>query len=206
MRIRRHLSYANVTATLALVIALGGSTAYAVDRVNSHDVVNGSLKSIDLKNHKGVRGIDVKHNSLTGRQINERTLRAGWLAKVNGAETLDCTPPSTIAFVNCASTRLKLEKRSRVLVIATGNEESEGAPAGAACRLSVDGVREPLAVLPGEEGTNNTSGTATNGFARTIVSDSLAPGRHEFALSCRRFFGNVSIDSPTIAAIAIGAR
>ncbi len=72
-RIRRHLTYANVMATLALLVALGGG-AYAIDRVSSREIVNGTVKSIDLKNRKAVRAADVKHNGLTGKVISERYL------------------------------------------------------------------------------------------------------------------------------------
>ncbi len=65
MRIRRHLSYANVVATLALLLALGGG-AYAIDKVNSHEIVNGTIKSVDLKNRKAVRAADVKRNTPQG--------------------------------------------------------------------------------------------------------------------------------------------
>ncbi len=59
---------------------------------------------------------------------------------------------------------------------------------------------------PGEESVN-TSGTATNGFARTMVTrNTLSPGRHRVALACNELLGNVRIDAPTIAAIAIGSR
>ena len=65
---------------------------------------------------------------------------------------------------------------------------------------------EPLAVQPGEEASDNTSGSATNGFARTLVSERLlARGRHTVALACKELTGNVRIDAPTIAAIAIGS-
>jgi hypothetical protein len=204
VKFRRHLTYANVTATLALVLALGGGAAYAVDKINSRDVVNGSLRSVDLKNHKAVRGADVKRNSLTGRQIKERTLSSVGAPSLSGDETVDCVPASFTAFTNCAVTALQLHTRSRVLLIATGNQESVGGPAQASCRMSVDGVRETLAVLPGEARSSDTSGTATNGFARTLVSGSLNAGLHRFALTCMRFSGSVRIDSPTIAAVAVG--
>jgi len=61
-RLHSHLSYANVVATLALVLALGGS-AYAATQVGSHEVKNRSL-----------RGIDVKKNALTGKEIKEEKL------------------------------------------------------------------------------------------------------------------------------------
>lgn len=47
---RPHLTYANVTATLALCIALGG-TAYAGLRVTGREVVNGSLSGRDVRDH-----------------------------------------------------------------------------------------------------------------------------------------------------------
>ncbi len=73
MRIRRHLTYANVTATLALFLALGGA-AYAIDRVHSREIANGTIKSVDLKNRKAVRAQTCNADGLTGRQINENTL------------------------------------------------------------------------------------------------------------------------------------
>ncbi len=61
-RVRPWLTYANVVATLALFVALGGS-AYAVSRITSKDVKNRSL-----------RGIDVRRNTLTGKEVRESTL------------------------------------------------------------------------------------------------------------------------------------
>jgi hypothetical protein len=46
----RHLSYANVVATLALVIAVGGGVAYAANTIFSTDIVNGEVKTADLDN------------------------------------------------------------------------------------------------------------------------------------------------------------
>jgi uncharacterized protein YjbI with pentapeptide repeats len=57
-------TYANVTATLALFVALGGS-AYAAATVTGRDVRNGTLT-----------GSDVKNNSLRGADIRNRSLRA----------------------------------------------------------------------------------------------------------------------------------
>jgi hypothetical protein len=206
MRIRRHLSYANVTATLALFVALGGG-AYAVSKVNSRDIANDSVRSVDLKNRKAVKGIDVKRNTLTGRQISETTLNAERFAPLVGDETVDCNPSSTTAFTTCVTTTLRLKERSRVLAIATGNQESVGGPARAICDVRIDGDPQALAVQPGEETSDNTSGTATNGFARTVVTSArLARGRHKVALACKEFTGNTRIDVPTIAAIGIGSR
>jgi hypothetical protein len=206
VRIRKHLSYANVVATLALVMALGGG-AYAINRVNSRQIVNGTIRSVDLKNRKGVRAADVKRNGLRGKQIDERTLDASPLVPVAGDEAVDCDLPSSHSFIKCATISMALKAAARVLVIATGSEESVGFPARAICEVRVDGLREALPVQPGEETSDNTSGSATNGFARTVVLNGPLPkGRHEVALACKEFTGDVRIDVPTIAAIAISSR
>jgi hypothetical protein len=49
-------------------------------------------------------------------------------------------------------------------------------------------------------------GTATNGFARIVVTpDPLAAGAHRIALACKELVPNVRIDVPTIAAIAVAS-
>jgi hypothetical protein len=50
-RIRRHLSFANVASAIALFVAIGGGSAYALTGSNtvfSDDIVNGEVKSPDL--------------------------------------------------------------------------------------------------------------------------------------------------------------
>jgi hypothetical protein len=205
VRIRRHLSYANVMATLALLLSLAGG-AYAVEKISSRDVVNNSLRSADLRNGRAVKAHDVKSNDLTRKQIDERTLDAAAFAPIAGDESVDCDP-SSASLVDCVKTTLPLKERSRILVIATGNEESVSAPAQASCRLRIDSSVETLAVSPGEGAFDNTSSTATNGFARTLVTDDPLPrGRHTVALVCNQLAGDVRIDAPTIAAIAIASR
>ena len=54
----KHVSYANVTASLALFVALGGG-AYAAATIDTKDVVNGSLTGGDIKN-ESIRSKDVK--------------------------------------------------------------------------------------------------------------------------------------------------
>ena len=49
MRIRPRITYANVTATLALVVALGG-TSYAAVTIGGENVRDGSLTGADLRN------------------------------------------------------------------------------------------------------------------------------------------------------------
>jgi len=71
------------------------------------------------------------------------------------------------------------------------------------CQIQFDGAPSPSSVSPGDIG-GDTSSVATNGFARTAVSDVLDKGRHTVALACEDLgAGDVRIDAPTIAAIAI---
>ncbi|MFN8132815.1 MAG: hypothetical protein U0R70_14825 [Solirubrobacteraceae bacterium] len=82
---RFRLSYANVMSTLAVVIALGG-TSYAAVAITGRQVRNGSLS-----------GVDIRGDSLTGAQVRESTLgrvpraafadRAGRAASAAAADT-----------------------------------------------------------------------------------------------------------------------
>lgn len=62
------LSYANVVATLALFVALGGGAYAAIDLVGRNDI-----KSRHVANNS-LTGLDVHQNSLSGRDIRERSL------------------------------------------------------------------------------------------------------------------------------------
>jgi hypothetical protein len=61
-RLRRKLSYANVMATLAVFIALGG-TSYATLQLTGRDIRDSSLT-----------GVDLRPNSIGGRPIKESRL------------------------------------------------------------------------------------------------------------------------------------
>src|SRR4051794_13706935 len=76
-RIRSKLSYANVMATLAVFIALGG-TSYAVTALPRNSVGTKQLRRHAVTNSKiapgAVSGSRVKPNALTGAEINENAL------------------------------------------------------------------------------------------------------------------------------------
>jgi hypothetical protein len=76
-RFRPRLTYANVTATLALFIALGGS-GYAALKLPKNSVGPRQLKRHAVTTSKlasgAVTGSRVRGNSLTGGQINESSL------------------------------------------------------------------------------------------------------------------------------------
>lgn len=73
--LRQHLSYSNTTATLALFVALGG-TSYAVLSVDSQQVVDNSLRSEDLRNNS-VRGKDIRDRTIRARDVGRDRLGGG---------------------------------------------------------------------------------------------------------------------------------
>jgi hypothetical protein len=84
----RHLSYANVMATIAVFVALGGSS-YAALKVTGRDVQDGSLTGRDVRDGSltgrdvrdgSLTGRDVRDGSLTGRDIKDRSVSARDLA------------------------------------------------------------------------------------------------------------------------------
>jgi hypothetical protein len=50
VRLRPHLTYANLAATLALVLALGGAGAYAAGKIGSGDIKSNAIRSRHIKN------------------------------------------------------------------------------------------------------------------------------------------------------------
>src|SRR3954451_22361076 len=179
---RRHLTYANVTATIALFVALGGG-AYAVTNVGSGDIKDNSIRSLDLRDRHGVKGVDVPRNGLGGREIDERSLNASRIVQISGDHSQLCDPSGVYA--ECVETTLRLRESARVLAIATGGQETAGGPGGGAtatCQVRFDG-QTSSSFSPGESLSDNTDVGATNGFARTEISGVLARGRHTVSLA-----------------------
>jgi hypothetical protein len=67
--------YANVTATLALFVALGG-TSYAAATISGTDVRNGTLTGSDIKN-ESLKSGDVDNGSLLAKDFKSAQLPAG---------------------------------------------------------------------------------------------------------------------------------
>jgi hypothetical protein len=74
-RARPRLTYANVTATIALFLALGG-TSYAAVVITGRNVKDGSLTGADVRNNS-LSGSDVRDRSLLARDFKAGQLPAG---------------------------------------------------------------------------------------------------------------------------------
>jgi len=71
--VRKHLTYANVMATLAVVLVVAGGTAYAANTIGSTDIINGQVKSADIGTGQ-VQSVDVKNDGLQGADIADSSL------------------------------------------------------------------------------------------------------------------------------------
>lgn len=65
------ITYANVTSTLALVVALGAGGAYAAGSVKSKDIVDGQVKAVDM--HRNAVG----SSTIKDRSVSAADLGAG---------------------------------------------------------------------------------------------------------------------------------
>ena len=85
---RKHLTYANVAATLALVIAVAGGTAYAANTIGTTDIINGQVKSADIGTGQ-VQAIDVGDGQLNDEDVGQGTF-VDFTASINQVAAHDC--------------------------------------------------------------------------------------------------------------------
>jgi len=202
MKVRHHLTYANVTATLALVLALGTGVVYAAGEIGSWQIANNSVRTQDLKDRRGVEGEDVRRNSLGASEIEEASLVGSRIIDLQGAEGPDCNPIAAV-WADCVSESLELATSSQLMVTVTGGFYSQADDAHVECEVRIDEADASLSDAPGEV-MDNTSPLHADGFARTLVTGSLTPGTHTVALACQQLGApDARIRAPTIAIIAI---
>jgi hypothetical protein len=117
---RRHCSFANLTALLALFLALGGSS-YAALSVGSKEIANNSVRSKDLRNNnvrgrdirkETVRGTDIRNGDLQGRDVRDNTL-TGADVKESGLATVPSAQDAQTLAGKPASAFLGSDTQSR---------------------------------------------------------------------------------------------
>lgn len=182
--LRRHFSYPNVMATLAVFIALGGSS-YAALSITGRDVKDRSLTHRDLK-----------RNTLGGTRINESRLgkvrRARNADRLNGlsaARLLVRCPPGTVPVSDvCFEAAARTPAPYRIAAI-----ECEGTDrrAGLGRRLP---SHDELMTAIGDSGIT----LATGGELTRNVYPSSDPGRVD-VLFITDSVGNVGVTSDTAA-------
>ncbi|HEX8959551.1 MAG TPA: hypothetical protein VF770_06985 [Solirubrobacterales bacterium] len=117
--IRKHLSYANVMATLALFVSLGGG-AYAalripVDSVGNRQLQRNAVTGAKVRN-ASLTGADVKPGSLPGSDIKPGSLSAAALPLLGLANLLGASGTA----INNAAIELEAGECERYVFAANG--------------------------------------------------------------------------------------
>jgi hypothetical protein len=152
---RKHLTYANVMATMAFLIAIAGGTAYAANTIGSSDIINGQVKSPDIDNNQ-VQSVDVRDDGLsggglTGADIADSSLTSADIA--NGSlEESDLGPGSVgnIALADGAVTGHMDVPMAVASALDTNTSEEIQVP----CRFGTDEVTGGGFVIAGAGGAN----------------------------------------------------
>ena len=168
-KILSRLTYANVMATVAVFLSLGGG-AYAIalakNSVKSRHIAPNAVRSPDIKN-RAVRGVDVRTNSITGANVRESTL--GPIPRAARADTLDGQDSSAFLGVNGkAADANTLDSKD--------SSEFLGSTAKAVDAQLLDGVDSlNFTRLAGRVEAN---GTLPPGFSGYTVTKLAGPGQY----------------------------
>ena len=72
-KLRPHLTYANVAATLALVIAVGGGSAWAAQKIRTRNIAYHAVTASKV-NYNAITASKVKNGSLSGRELRDSSV------------------------------------------------------------------------------------------------------------------------------------
>jgi hypothetical protein len=122
--IRERLSYANVMATLAVFISLGGG-AFAALRLPANSVGTRQLKESSVTGHKvkdaSLTGVDIKPQSLTGEDIKPGSLSSENLPRFGLANLLGASGTA----VNNTAINLEKGACNRYVFAASGAQPGD---------------------------------------------------------------------------------
>ena len=107
------LTYANVVATLALIVALGGGVAYAADTIFSSDIVDGEVKTADVATG-AVRSAEIANNQVRSPDVRELNSFFEASSDTGSCGSDDHLPES------CADSTITLDRPGKLLLNATG--------------------------------------------------------------------------------------
>ena len=85
-RLRRRLTYANVMATLAMFVALGGG-AYAVATIGARDIKKNAVRSKHIK-RANVKRSDLRANAVNSAKVADGSLKLADVADVSRTKIL----------------------------------------------------------------------------------------------------------------------
>jgi hypothetical protein len=206
-RIRSHLTYANVMATIAVFLVLSGGTAVALsgtDTVQSDDLGPGAqVQAADVAAN-AVNGTDIVNNSIAGADIASSALSKG--RKI----TSSCDPTSS-TFVDCGALTINLPRPGlRVLIVASAEWASVGVGSGfgsgaaGVCRIGVNGAPFGPNAHPGEPIDNSDLGENHSLTLTNVTDPNLGAGNHTFGLACDETVNNISFPVTYVSVVVLG--
>jgi hypothetical protein len=133
--VRAHINYANVTATLALFIALGGGS-YAALKVGSRQIANDSIRSVDVRNNQ-LKSVDVRNRTLLRRDFRPGQLDPGPQGPP-GAQGPPGPPGQTLAFARVNANGTVDAARSKRITSANVIRQNPGGFGGIYCFSGLD--------------------------------------------------------------------
>jgi hypothetical protein len=226
--IRTHLTYANVMASVALFVALGGG-AYALsvprNSVGPSQLKRNAVTSAKLR-RSSVSGAKIRRGAVTGAKVRDRSIEANDIARgvipaptsvpaipaplvLGGTRAADTDPLATPGTA-LKSTSLSISAAGKAFVLATLDNPFLMCGGGSSCDATwgiyVDGQPVPSAGLHLQAGAGASAGP---GYLSTLfgVTPTLAAGGHTVTLNMTSSGSPASVGQlgSQLGAIAAGA-
>lgn len=160
--LHRRFTYANVVASLALFLALGGGAAWAANEFTGANIRDGTLTGADVKGSTAVEGtltgLDLKRGSVKGRDIAANSIDGGRVAN-NSLSGLDIDESSLEGARDgrvMSSGRRVVSQDGRVTLLKAGGVTIEGH-----CTSDVAPTRRASVVAQFDPGTTHVYPSST---------------------------------------------
>ena len=198
-RLRRGLTYANVMATIAVFLALGGAS-YAAFKLGPNTV---GSKNIDGQVHRA----DIGKNAVDSSKVGDGKLLAKDFAKgqlpVSAANSNDPSPDVSLpAELTALSTSITTRSPSRIIATASANVKGD-AGSDVYCFLQIG--RGPNFRRISRGAYADFAGAGPNqDAALPIVGTAIEPaGTYTVRIECGHSAGNASYTAGNLAVIAV---
>jgi hypothetical protein len=210
-----------IVAGTALIIALAGTAMAAPTAIKSilnkqekkqvkniaKNQVNKLAPDLSVKHAKTADTATTANTAKDADALDGQALGNIVIARSNTGAVCD---PGDATLITCASVDVTLPHEGRVLLIGTAGQYAfTNSQASGNCLFRVDGVNSGGSVQVGNQYAPALFGPThrdlANGFATTVVTDSLNAAPHTFVLACNQTAGDVEFEGPQIAAALVGS-
>jgi hypothetical protein len=193
MKFRRRVTYANVVSTLCLLVMLGASSAWAVERIGSRDIVDNSIRGIDIRS-AAVSASDLAANSVTASEVSGSAV-----SKTLPRMSFASTTPSLALGVGTTESVIALNVRApaarRYLSSATVGVSSTADPYRINCGFVYNGESEEGMYF----GTRPTPVGRLDFYEVQHLSSAMPSGLHTIAVQCSGLVGTTTITTATLS-------